>query len=41
MGQELRRRGIGLIAHPIEAIDRAALVSGQRYARWKSALRAA
>jgi hypothetical protein len=41
MAAELRGLGIGLVAHPLEAIDQAALVTGQRFARWKSALRAA
>ena len=41
LAADLRRRGIGLVAHPLEAIDQAALVTGQRFARWKSALRAA
>jgi hypothetical protein len=41
LAADLRRRGIGLVAHPLEAIVQAALVSGQRFARWKSALRAA
>jgi hypothetical protein len=41
MAEDLRARGIGLIAHPLDAIDQAALVTGQRFARWKSALRAA
>jgi hypothetical protein len=41
MAADLRRRGVGLVAHPLEAIDQAALVTGQRFARWKSALRAA
>jgi hypothetical protein len=41
MARDLQRRGIGLVAHPLEAIAQAALVTGQRFARWKSALRAA
>jgi len=41
MAGELRRQGIGLVAHPIDAIDSAALITGQRFARWTSALRAA
>jgi hypothetical protein len=41
MASELRKRGIGLIAHPLDAIAQAALVTGQRFARWNSALRAA
>jgi hypothetical protein len=38
---DLRRRGVGLVAHPLEAIDRAALVTGQRFYSWKPSLRAA
>ena len=41
MADDLRRRGVSLVAHPLETIDQAALVTGQRFARWKSALRAA
>jgi hypothetical protein len=37
----LRKSGIALVAHPLEAIRQAALISGQRYARWPSPLRAA
>ncbi len=37
----LRRVGITLIAHPLEAIRQAALISGQTYVRWPSPLRAA
>ncbi len=33
--------GVTLIAHPLEAIRRAALISGQSYRRWPSPLRAA
>ncbi len=38
--QALAERGIDLVAHPLEAIDSAALVAGQRHTRWK-AVRAA
>lgn len=41
MSAVLRRQGVRLVAHPIEAIDRAALVSGQTVARWNAPLRAA
>jgi hypothetical protein len=41
MAAELCRRGVGLVAHPLGAIQQAALVTGQRFARWKPALRAA
>ncbi len=37
----LRRDGVRLVSHPLEAIERAALISGQRYTRWNSPLRAA
>jgi hypothetical protein len=33
--------GISLVTHPLEAIARAALVSGQSYQRWRAPLRAA
>lgn len=33
----LRGRGIELVAHPLEAIEAAALVSGQRCRRWHAA----
>ncbi len=36
----LSARGIGLIAYPLEAIESAAVVAGQRHTRWK-AVRAA
>ncbi len=32
--ETLRRRGIGVVPHPLEAIGQAALVCGQRVARW-------
>ncbi len=38
---DLRARGISLVAHPLEAIGRAALVSGQRIALWPARVRAA
>jgi hypothetical protein len=41
MAEELRRLGVRLVAHPLEAIEQAALVTGQRFSRWQSALRAA
>jgi hypothetical protein len=41
MADDLRKLGVSLVAHPLEAIEQAALVTGQRFARWKSALRAA
>ena len=34
---QLRRRGIELVAHPLEAIEAASLVSGQRHRRWHAA----
>lgn len=37
----LRRYGVRLVAHPLEAIERAALISGQAVTRWNSSLRAA
>lgn len=33
--------GVRLVAHPLEAIGQAALVSGQRLQRWRSRVRAA
>jgi hypothetical protein len=38
--QALAERGIGLVAYPLEAIESAAVVAGQRHTRWK-AVRAA
>jgi hypothetical protein len=38
---ELERRNVRVVAHPLEAIDQAALVSGQRLVRWPAAFRAA
>lgn len=37
----LQERGIRVVAHPLEAIDQAALISGQRLVRWPAAFRAA
>jgi hypothetical protein len=37
----LRNRGITLVGHPIEAIEQAALVCGQRLNRWRAPFRAA
>lgn len=37
----LTERGIRVVAHPLEAIGQAALVSGQRIERWRSPVRAA
>lgn len=37
----LEARGFQLIAHPLEAIEQAALVSGQHLRRWHSPFRAA
>jgi hypothetical protein len=37
----LSAAGIRLCAHPLEAIGQAALVSGQRVARWRAPVRAA
>lgn len=37
----LARRGVRIVAHPLEALGPAALVSGQRIERWPSAARAA
>lgn len=38
---ELEKRGVRVVAHPLEAIDQAALISGQRLVRWPAAFRAA
>jgi hypothetical protein len=38
---QLRERGVGLIAHPLDAIGQAALVCGQRLERWRPPVRAA
>ena len=37
----LRERGVGVVAHPLDAIGQAALVSGQRLERWRPPVRAA
>ena len=37
----LREKGVSLVGHPIEAIERAALVCGQRLNRWRAPFRAA
>ncbi len=37
----LAEQGIRVVAHPLEAIGQASLVSGQRVSRWRSAVRAA
>ena len=37
----LRRSGVTLVAHPLEAIRQAALISGQTYSRWNAPLHAA
>jgi hypothetical protein len=41
LSAELRGAGVTLVAHPLESIRQAALVSGQRYSRWPAPLRAA
>jgi hypothetical protein len=38
---DLRARGLTLVAHPLEEIRQAALVCGQRFERWSSGMRAA
>jgi hypothetical protein len=38
---ELERGAVRVVAHPLGAIDQAALVSGQRLVRWPAAFRAA
>ncbi|HEY1883048.1 MAG TPA: hypothetical protein VGG51_08405 [Candidatus Cybelea sp.] len=35
MSDALQRKGIRLIAHPLEALGQASLVSGQRIERWR------
>jgi hypothetical protein len=37
----LREKGVSLVGHPIEAIEQAALVCGQRFNRWPAPFRAA
>jgi hypothetical protein len=39
--EALRGKGVAIVAHPLEAIGRVALVSGQRIARWPARVRAA
>lgn len=41
VAQALGRLGITLICHPLEAIGRASLVTGQRVQKWRSPVRAA
>ena len=41
MARELVGAGIQLVIHPLESIEQAALVSGQRISRWRAPLRAA
>lgn len=41
LGADLRRRGVEVVAHPLEDIGQAALISGQRHARWQRPFRAA
>ncbi len=41
MSAELASAGIRVVAHPLETIGQAALVSGQRFSRWRSPFRAA
>lgn len=41
MTAALRRRGVGIVAHPLESIEQAALISGQRFTHWHPPLRAA
>ncbi|MEO6836418.1 MAG: hypothetical protein ABI231_11000 [Candidatus Tumulicola sp.] len=41
MVTDLTGAGIRVVAHPLDSIAQAALVSGQRFTRWRSSLRAA
>jgi hypothetical protein len=41
MADEITDAGVRLVIHPLESIERAALVSGQSLSRWRSPLRAA
>jgi hypothetical protein len=41
LAETLNRRGVAVIAHPLEAIRQAALITGQTYVRWPSPLIAA
>jgi hypothetical protein len=37
----IQERGLQLVGHPLETIEQAALVCGQRFRRWRSPFRAA
>jgi hypothetical protein len=41
LATSLRDKGVSLVANPIEAIEQAALVCGQRLNRWRAPFRAA
>jgi hypothetical protein len=41
LAADLAAAGIQLVTHPLESIEQAALVSGQRFSRWQSPFRAA
>jgi hypothetical protein len=41
MRMGLASRGVSVVAHPLDAIGQAALISGQRVARWRAPFRAA
>lgn len=41
MSAALREAGIELVAHPLESINQAALITGQRISRWRAPFRAA
>ena len=41
LASALREKGVALVGHPIEAIEQAALVCGQRLNRWRAPFRAA
>ncbi|HKE38115.1 MAG TPA: hypothetical protein VKB39_11810 [Candidatus Baltobacteraceae bacterium] len=41
LAASLHEKGISLVGHPIEAIEQAALVCGQRFNRWPAPFRAA
>jgi hypothetical protein len=41
MSAGLAIAGVRLVTHPLESIEQAALVSGQRLSRWRSPFRAA
>jgi hypothetical protein len=38
---DLAAAGVRLVTHPLETIEQAALISGQRFSRWRSPFRAA